>query len=167
MIYYIPYIAEAEDKGENCYTTLQNDAPDIYRIEETSVGSLLPEPETPVGKVDHQESHSLEFVGWCLEDGTMWHFDVDTVKANMCLYPVWVDSQGEYYYPVICRSKEVWCYYCNSVKEGSHLEGLILSDTWDAVFQGWETVNRGNAVWDVHTDVVEGIVESLKASWSK
>ena len=108
----------------------------------------------------------MDFVGWCLEDGTMWQFDLDTVKANMCLYPVWSDGEGQFYYPVICRSVEVWCYYCNSVKEGSHLEGLSLSNSWGYSFQGWERVEKGNVMWDIETDVVEGLVESLKASWS-
>lgn len=166
VIYYLPYIAEAAECPEGSSSKLRYDAPRVHFSTRTTAGSLLTAPEIPSGLIDYQWGRTLNFAGWCLEDGTMWNFEGDTVKTNTCLYPVWSDDQGKYYYPVICRSEEVWTYYCNCVKEGSLLEGLYFSDSWGAVFHGWERVNHENAVWDPESDVVQG-AESLKAAWSR
>lgn len=143
---------------------MRNDAPVVYSSVKVQAGSLVAAPQPPIGMVNYSETQ-LQFVDWCLEDGTIWDFSVDTVEADTCLYPVWKDNASSYF-PVICRCAEAWGYYhyCNSVAEGSSLDGITLPDSVGHTFAGWERVNHQNAPW-IGTDVIQG-AESLKASWS-
>lgn len=193
VIYYLPYIVEAEASGDSddyvsklVNTPSQDYAPQVYDTKETKVGTTLTAPQEPEGCIG-DNGDSLEFVGWCLEDGTMWKFDEglekgDTVKADICLYPVWkekneegeageedeVGEEGEaggaseestYYYPVFARSnlEEARGYYCNNVKEGSRLAEISLSGNAGSVI--WKNVNSStddNIVeWKFESDTVE------------
>lgn len=160
VIFYVPYIV----KVNNNLSTMRNDAPVVYSSVKVQAGSLVAAPQPPIGMVNYSETQ-LQFVDWCLEDGTIWDFSVDTVEADTCLYPVWKDNASSYF-PVICRCAEAWGYYhyCNSVAEGSSLDGITLPDSVGHTFAGWERVNHQNAPW-IGTDVIQG-AESLKASWS-
>ncbi len=178
IVYYLPYIVKAQEQEGGMVSVLRNDAPDLYFTETAEVGSALTAPEPPAGMVDHQYELPLEFAYWCLEDGTPWQFDdadpfsADKVKADLCLYPVWTDEAGTHYYPVICRSEEVWGYYCNSVREASRLGELTFHNDPAFVFDGWEKMDwtegseSGQKVfWDFAADTVENGPVSLKASW--
>lgn len=173
VVYYLPYVVKAVDNGTSIISTMRNDAPAVHASVKVAAGSYLTAPETPVGRVDYQQDMPLTLTSWCLEDGTIWHFGVDEVQADMCLYPVWTDGAGKCYFPVICRSAEAWghYYYCNSIKEGSCLDGITLPDSGSAFFQGWVMINNGThtGMWKMATDQDPDTVnraESLKASWS-
>lgn len=174
VVFYLPYITEAAQENDSVKSVLKQDSPG-YDFVEVTKGSSLTRPEAPAGYIDNDNGKSLDFVGWCLEDGTMWNFDDDTVKvdvveANTCLYPVWKekDSEDTYYYPVLLRSnsEEVWGYYCNNVKVGSHLAAISFENVNNNTFVGWESMNREleGTYWNFDKDVVEG-AESLIAHW--
>ncbi len=161
VIYYVPYVAVTEDKDGGRYSTLAA-IPPVCTSAQVPVGGKLTEPakpETPAGA----EGKPLIFGGWCLEDGTVWDFEKDTVEADTCLYPLWIDGIKTCYVPVICRS-EPWCYYCNSVEAGSFLRETSLSVSGNPSFQGWENVLNGG-MWDLDNDTVTAVT-SLRASWS-
>lgn len=163
VIYYVPTVAAVaaatESADNKSYSTLVADPPQ-YTDEQVKAGDLLTKPADPVCP----GGLSLTFMGWCLEDGTVWDFDNDAVKADTCLYPLWKDDATRYF-PVICRSAEQWCYYCNIVKSGTYLKENSLSVSNNPAFQGWEKVNNGTGIWDMETDTVQN-TQSLKASWS-
>ena len=159
MLYYIPEIIEADYDESEIYSTLSKNSPQ-YTSASAAVGNLLTKPEDPV-------KSGFTFEGWCLEDGTVWNFDTMTVKANMCLYSLWsqeTDGGTVHYFPVICRSEEQHCYYCNSVEKGSLLKEPTLSIGGNPAFLGWMRFPDGSA-WDLSKDRVLN-AESLKASWS-
>lgn len=183
VIYYLPYIAEASEDSGDCVSELVNTppqeyAPKVYETTKTTVGSTLKAPQKPEGCIG-DNGDSLEFVGWCLEDGTMWNFEddlvkVDTVKADICLYPVWreKDKEGEesaYYYPVFARSnlEEARGYYCNNVKAGTRLAEIFLSGNTESL--SWKNVNDSTDTdieeWDFESDTVKDAV-SLEAVWN-
>ncbi|MDE6924541.1 MAG: InlB B-repeat-containing protein [Acetatifactor sp.] len=120
---------------------------------------MLTKPEDPV-------KSGYTFEGWCLEDGTEWDFGTMAVKADMCLYPLWSQTTNDgavYYFPVICRSEEQHCYYCNSVEKGSLLKEPTLSVSGNSAFLGWKRFPE-DTEWDLDRDSVLK-AESLKASW--
>lgn len=161
VIYYVPVIAATDDADNKSYSILVA-APPECTSEQVRVGDLLTKPADPVCR---PESLSLAFAGWCLEDGTIWDFENNVVKADTCLYPLWNDGNGSRYFPVICRSAEQWCYYCNSVKSGTYLREYSLSVSNNPAFQGWTRINNDAGIWDMDKNTVTR-VESLKASWS-
>ncbi len=159
VIYYVPEIIEAADTDGARYSTLVQASP-AYTSAQATVGDRLTRPEDPV-------KDGFTFEGWCLEDGTEWDFDT-AVKADMCLYPLWsreADDKETYYVPVICRSKEQHCYYCNSVEKGSLLKEITLSEGGNPAFLGWVRFPEGTK-WDLSQDVVLK-AESLRAAWSE
>lgn len=165
VVFYLPYIAKAEEKeGDSIVSTLQNKSPDYFAVKAIVGEQLTTEPEgvEKYGYVDNS-GEKLTFAGWCIENGTPWD---QNVKADTCLYPVWKDSEGTSYYPVIVRSNsnEVWGYYCNNVKMGSRLAEIILSGSVQP--EGWNNVNDNNNPWKFNENTVgEGTV-SLEAVWN-
>ena len=160
VIYYVPYMAQAEDGEGGRYSTLTA-VPPAYTSVQIAPGEKLTAPDSPEVSAG-EEGRSLTLAGWCLEDGTVWDFEQNTVEADMCLYPLWADGNGLCYVPVICRS-EPWCYYCNSVEVGSFLKETSLSGSGNPAFRGWKDAFDG-ITWDLDTDTVRKVT-SLKASW--
>jgi len=165
VIFYVPYICEVRGTA----ASLVNNGIEVHDSQKVSRGALLTEPGEPVGCIDYNWDNQLKFVGWVMEDGTMWNFDTDVVQADVCLFPVWENSMGMRYYPVICRAPEVSFYRCNSIRSGSCLRGLPGKDSFDWMpeeITGWERLNQGGTLWNENVDTVVG-VESLRALWGR
>ena len=169
MTYYLPYIALNSEKDGSIYSEIKEQKAYNYGTEDVAVGTKLSTPgipdveATPLGYV--AEKADFTFAGWCTEQEGEWNFDRNTVQEDTTLYPIWVDSKGQKYYPVIYESPEAEFVICNNIMIGAvgyeqpekaeltkpEREGYVLSG-WEKVSGEGSILVRFRAVWEKQGD---------------
>ncbi len=169
VTYYLPYIALNSEKDGSIYSEIKEQKAYNYGTEDVAVGTKLSTPgipdveATPLGYV--AEKADFTFAGWCTEQEGEWNFDRNTVQEDTTLYPIWVDSKGQKYYPVIYESPEAEFVICNNIMIGAvgyeqpekaeltkpEREGYVLSG-WEKVSGEGSILVRFRAVWEKQGD---------------
>ena len=169
VTYYLPYIALNSEKDGSIYSEIKEQKAYNYGTEDVAVGTKLSTPgipdveATPLGYV--AEKADFTFAGWCTEQEGEWNFDRNTVQEDTTLYPIWVDSKGQKYYPVIYESPEAEFVICNNIMIGAvgyeqpekaeltkpEREGYVLSG-WEKVSGEGSILVRFREVWEKKGD---------------
>ena len=165
VTYCLPYVALSYNKDGSTYSEIKEITAYSYGTCEVAEGEKLVRDwppdilSTPLGSEPGKDDFTC--VGWCTEEDGEWDFEKDAVRQDMTLYPIWVDGEGQKYYPVIYEAPETGFCICNSVMIGSEgyessgnmgfsepvREGYVLAG-WKNISQSGSLLTRFQAVWE-------------------
>lgn len=122
-IFYMPAIVVSYKDGDGeLIAQISDQQPSVYDVQLLADSGLVQIPKQPTFNDASGAPDGLTFMGWYTEKGGEWNFNTDRINsANVYLFPVWKDKDGDLYYPLILRDPITNYYRCYSVKEGSHL----------------------------------------------